>query len=389
MRLAALYSHPSQYAVPLFRELSGRPGIDFHVFYMSRQGADNTFDPGFGKSFSWDIPVLEGYRHSFIPNLRAGHSVERFFDLMNVQVLGELRKGRYDALLVHGYEHFAKWLAFLGAGMSGTRIILRGESHLALSRKPAVRIAKQVVFSNLFRGFHAFAYVGSLNREYYKSFGVDDRRLHFAPYSVDNDFFRDAAARLREKRDELRRGFGVTDNAPVVLFSGKLCARKQPEPLLRAFAKVRSRHRCHLLFAGDGELRAGLESLRDEMRIPDVHFAGFLNQSAIPGAYAAADLFVLPSTFETWGLVINEAMAAGLPVIATDSVGCSSDLIQEGVNGFVVPRDGNDELADRIEQLVVNPELRESCARQSARLIDGWSISKTADGIVEAAQTPC
>ena len=387
IRIGALYIHPAQYAAPLFRELSRRPGVDFTAYFLCRQGAESTFDAGFGREISWDISVLEGYKYKFLPNLRAGNSAIGFFSLVNFSVIPEIRRARLDALLVHGYEHLSKWLAF-GAAMScGTRLVLRGESHLDADRKWAVRAAKDVVFRNLFRRFDGFAYIGTLNRQYYESYGVQPGQLHFAPYTVDNAFFEDAADRHRERRAEIRSEFGVQDDAPVVLFVGKLCERKQPEMLLRAFAEVRKKQACHLLFAGDGELREQIENLSREMAVPNVRVTGFLNQSEIPRAYACADVFVLPSAFETWGLVVNEAMACGLPVVTTESTGCAVDLVREGLNGFVVGRTALADLTDRIGRLVDSAELRSSFGKRSAETIKGWSMEKAADGILESAGT--
>jgi glycosyltransferase involved in cell wall biosynthesis len=386
IRLAALYSHPVQYNAPLFRELSKRPGIDLTVYFLSRQGLDVTFDAQFGSSFKWDIPLLDGYKHKFLPNLRRTSAVKGFFNLMNVAVVREIRRERYDALLVHGYEHLAKWLAFAAARSCGTRLILRGESHLNEPRSVIRRAAKELILRNLFRIFAGVTYVGSQNREYFEHYGVETERLHFAPYSVDNNFFRESARKAGSQRDELRKSLGIPDDAPVILSVGKLIEVKQPELLLRAFAEVRRRHACHLVYVGDGSLRGRIEAQAREFGISDVHVTGFVNQTRIPEMLACGDIFVLASYHEPWGLAVNEAMATGLPVVVTDRVGCAVDLVEDGGNGYVVRYDDSIQLAQRLEILVGSPHLRSEFGKRSIDLIDNWSIEKTADGIVSGAQ---
>jgi glycosyltransferase involved in cell wall biosynthesis len=386
LRLAVLYSHPVQYVAPLLRELGRRPDVDLTVYFLSRHGLDDTFDPQFGKSFKWDIPLLEGYKYAFLPNLRRTPGVMGFFRLVNTSVVGEIRRQKFDALLVHGYEHLAKWLAFGAARSCGTRLIFRGESHLAEPRTPLRRMIKGVVLRSLFKRFAGVTYIGSLNRSYFEYYGVDAARLHFAPYSVDNDFFSEAVARLSPARTDLRNAIGVTDQAPIILYVGKLIDVKQPELLLQAFADVRKRHACHLVFVGDGALRGRIEAAVRESRIPDVLITGFVNQTRIPEMYASADIFVLPSRHEPWGLAVNEAMAAGLPVIVSDRVGCSVDLVNEGVNGHIVPYDQVGELAQKLEHLVANPRLRNEFGNRSRKMIADWSVAKTADGIMRAAR---
>ena len=148
LRLAAVYSHPVQYTAPLFRELGGRDDVDLTVYYLSRHGVDVSFDAQFGAAFKWDIPLLDGYKHNFVPNLRKAAGLDGFFKLLNVSIAGEILRNRYDALLVHGYEHFAKWPAFLAAtgiarGISSERtardVAADGETFRAAGAFRAVR----------------------------------------------------------------------------------------------------------------------------------------------------------------------------------------------------------------------------------------------------------
>ena len=189
MRLAVLFTHPVQYTAPVLRELASHPEIDLTVYYLSRHGLDASFDPQFGKTIEWDIPLLGGYKHVFVPNLRKSSRVIGFFQLLNVSLVNELRRERFDVLMVHGYEHVIKWVAFVTAGICGTRLVLHGESQLNEPRTLLRRIAKELLLRCLFKCFSAFAYIGRANRRYYKHYGVHSGRLFFAPYCVDSAYF--------------------------------------------------------------------------------------------------------------------------------------------------------------------------------------------------------
>jgi glycosyltransferase involved in cell wall biosynthesis len=214
---------------------------------------------------------------------------------------------------------------------------------------------------------------------------MSEKRVFPARYCVDNDWFQARAAELAPSRTALRAGFGITDDAPVLLFCGKLIDKKRPLALLEAFAEVRAERPCWLLMVGEGALRPAAEELVRRRRIPGVRMVGFRNQSEIPAAYTAADVFVLPSGLhETWGLVVNEAMNFSLPLIVSDKVGCGQDLVRPGWNGLTVSHRGTSELAEAMKLLVGDPELRRRFGSRSRQLVDRYSIEACADGIVTA-----
>jgi glycosyltransferase involved in cell wall biosynthesis len=240
--------------------------------------------------------------------------------------------------------------------------------------------------SGVFRGAFGL-YIGEQNRRWLLRHGVPHERLFSAPYCVDNQFFQHQAKILQARRAELRRELGITDDAPVVLFCGKLIAKKQPLLLLEAYRRIRHRQPCWLLVVGDGPLRPDAEAIVERQRIPGVRMLGFVNQGQLPAAYTAADLFVLPSAMhETWGLVVNEAMNFALPVVVSDKVGCAENLVRQGWNGFVVDSGGAAELAETIGRLVADTDLRRSFGDRSRQLIVDHSIGACADGIVAACQ---
>jgi glycosyltransferase involved in cell wall biosynthesis len=233
-------------------------------------------------------------------------------------------------------------------------------------------------------------YIGENNRRYFEHYGMQVSQLFPARYCVDNDFFREKAEEMAPKRGEIRGGFGITDDAPVILFSGKFVEKKQPLLLIEAFSRVFRETSCWLLMAGDGPLRQPMEDLIRRLQIPNVLLPGFLNQTELPRAYIAADIFVLPSSYmETWGLVVNEAMNFSLPVVVTDKVGCAADLVRQGWNGFVVDHQRVDALVEALSRLVKDREMRRRFGERSHDHVSEYSIKICADDIVSACLAVC
>jgi len=379
-KLAALFSHPIQYFAPLFRRLTQEPGIDLTVYYCSEEPSVTSI----GKHYKWDIPLLEGYSYKVLFNLRRSSKVGGFANLVNPGIISELHKGHYDAIWVHGYMYMTNWLAFMAARLTRTPILLRGESNLLEPRPLHIRLAKEMLLRSLFHQVAGCLYIGRHNKEFYRHYGVPEERLFFTPYTVDNAYFRQQAKLLAPRRQELRVRWGVKDDRPVILFVGRLVHCKQPLLLLEAYRQVRQKYPCVLLYVGDGPLRREIEKRAKQEPIPDVQITGFLNQSEISQAYVAGDILVLPSAHEPWGLVVNEGMNFGLPIVVSDRVGCAPDLVHEGENGFIVPYHSVDLLAHAIETLVTNPGRRRSFGQRSLGIIADWGLNQTVEGIVKA-----
>ena len=383
-RVAHLVSHPIQYFAPLYRELASRPEIDLTVYFYSDASARAYVDAEFGRSVTWDTSLLDGYRSKFLPSAARTDLSTRMLKQPNWDIICEVASGRFDALWVHGYAHATTWLAAAAARARGMCVLIRDEQTLLHGRPSHKRALKQAALRALYSQASAL-YIGEQNRRYFAHYGMPAERMFPAPYCVDNRYFRGMAATLRPRRCEMRARFGINGDAPVVLFSGKLIDKKQPLMLIEAFARVRARQSCWLLIAGDGALRTAAEDLVERLGVPDVRIAGFLDQRELPVAYAAADIFVLPSNLhETWGLVVNEAMNFALPVIVSDKVGCAEDLARPGENGFVVAHESVAALSDAIARLVSDAPLRAAFGAESQRIVEQYSIEACADGIVAA-----
>ncbi len=385
-KLAVLAPHPIQYQAPLFRDLATHPEIDLHVYFCSRWGLNSYRDPGFGLSFSWDTPLLEGYNYTFLRNLSPRPGPGRFSGCMNPGILRMILQGGYDALWVNGWAQANTWLAWTGAALRGVPILLRGETN-GLGEPNGLKGAiKRVVVRAFFSRISGFLAVGSNNANFYSSYGVPAERIFLTPYAVDNAFFVKEARQLEGQKRTLREKSGIPSDRPVILFCGKFQEKKRPLDVLQAFARLNSRLQASLVFVGDGPLRPTMEHFIAEHGLSNVCMLGFHNQKEMPIYYALADVLVLPSIFEPWGLVVNEAMCFGLPVIASDKSGAAADLVKSGINGFTYSAGDEQALANALMMVLENEEGRRSMGHASYDIISHWGFEEDVGGILQALE---
>ena len=232
----------------------------------------------------------------------------------------------------------------------------------------------------MFKRIDHFLPIGTLNQDYYSSYGVDRERMTLAPYSVDNAHFARASEEARRSPSEARRQLGLPESVPLFLFAAKLIAKKRPFDALRELAQVRARTPCGLVYVGDGALAGDLEREIGNMGLErDVYRLGFRNQSELPAIYGACDVLLLPSDFEPWGLVVNEAMACGMAVVVSDHVGAGPDLAEPEC----IHRAGDcQQMATIMVRLAMNPRELEDAKRRAGERIDQWGLEETADGFL-------
>ncbi len=344
--LAIVTTHPIQYQVPLWRALAENGGIPFEVWYLSHHAAKKSYDSAFRTEFAWDIDLLAGYPSRLL-RVPPNSTPNAFFES---RIIGSptslLQDNQAKVLWIQGWQVAAYWQMAWAAKRSGCRVWLRGESNLLAPRIPWKEPIKRLLLGSLFSRVDSFLCIGSANRRLYREYGIPASRLHNAPYAVDNFHFAANASTLLPNRNEIRRAFNIPDGAVCVLFCGKFVHKKFPQHVVQAVSLARQQKpdkEIHILFVGSGELG---DSLRAQCNVvydaagthsstptqakphsPNASFAGFLNQSEISRAYVAADCLILPSDFgETWGLVVNEANASGLPCIISNRCGCAEDM---------------------------------------------------------------
>ncbi len=385
-RVGYLVSHPIQYQAPMLRYLATRPELELTVLFLSDMSVRAYPDRGFGVTVSWDVPLREGYTHVFLPCVGRRDRVSLLQPLV-IGIRRALRAARFDALWIHGYAHHAMLRAIAVANSLGLPVLLRGES--TLLDRPSGRLRgtlKRSLLPRLFRRIHGFLAIGSRNREFYRAYGVPDEHIFPMPYAVDNQFFQSRAAEARRVRDSFRADLGLTAGRPVILYAAKLQRRKRPADLLEAYRRLSpngsAEPRPYLFCIGDGEERSRLETAAQRLGWSSIRFLGFQNQTELPRFYDLADVFVLPSEYEPWGLVVNEVMNAGRPVIVSERVGAAADLVEDGKNGFIVPTGDVTVLAARLRTLTEDPGLALRMGQESARRISTWNFESDARGLL-------
>ncbi|MGE0256451.1 MAG: glycosyltransferase family 4 protein [Alphaproteobacteria bacterium] len=387
-RLAMVVQHPIHYHIPLYRAVSADPDIDLDVLYCQAAWSTSGFDPEVNKVVDWGTPLFDGYCWRIFRNLSPRRDGIGFWKFVNPGLFAAVLTGPYDAVYVHGCNHFTHVAAMLAAKLGGKRLVFRTDSYNLGERSPAKRLLRRLIYGTLFRLVDVALYVGRHNRDFYRDAGVPERRLVHAPQVVDNDYFTAAAKALAPRRDEIRAAFGIPPGRRVILFSSKFMAKKQPLRLIEAFATSAARRDWTLLMVGDGELLPAARALVDRLGIAEVVFTGFLDQKTLPRAYTCADIMVLPSAFqETWGLVVPEAMNFGCAMIVSDRVGCAPDLVAD-ICGLIVPWDDTAALTAAIDRLALDEALRGRFAAGGRARVARWGVPEYVAGLRRALGLP-
>jgi glycosyltransferase involved in cell wall biosynthesis len=378
IRLAWLSSHPVQYQAPLLRAIARIPGIDLTALFFSDFSSRNYVDREMGRAVTWDVPLLDGYKHEFIQTQKQVRDGITFWHPPIQRLSGILTKNRFDAVIVQGWNHHGYVEGVWAAKKAGLKVLLRCEATDHVSGATGLkRILRNGVVNFVLGRVDRCLAIGTRNREFYAAHGVSQERIGLMPYCVDNDHFRDMAQTADTQA--LRAHIGLEAGRPIILYASKLTARKYADLLLEGYQQL-PEPRPYLLFVGDGELRPELERKVAAHQLNDVRFLGFRNQSELPGLYALADIFALPSVNETWGLVVNEAMNAGCAILVTDQVGSAADLVQSGVNGIVIPPKDANAIAVALSHML-HEQRYLGMGLSSQKIIAKWGIPETVSGL--------
>ena len=387
-KVLAVASHPVQYMAPLFRRMANEPELELQVAYCSLRGAAQAgYDADFQTAVQWDVPLLNGY--SWIEVANQGSGKESFWGLNNPGLRDVIGQGQFDAVLCYlGYVRASFWIARRAARSSGAAFLFGTDAH-SLAPRDAKRWKaglKRAFWPWLFRQADQIFVPSSGTFELIRSLGIPAERITLTPYAVNNEWWKAESAKAN--RDTVRAAWGVSPQQPVILFCAKLAPWKRPMDLLRAFAQAQAElSGAQLIFAGDGALRRELEKESARLEVQQrVRFLGFVNQSQLPALYTAADLLVLPSEYEPFAVVVNEAMCCGCPVMVSDRVGAARDLVAP-VRAEFVFRTGDVAALARALQIAFadRQKLRET-AQRGWDQVETHSPEKTVTGTVEAVR---
>lgn len=393
VRMAYLVSHPIQYQAPLLRRIAREPEIDLTVFFGSDFSVKGYKDEGFGGvGVKWDVPLLEGYRHEFLPVLRDNARVTPTTPMnygIARRLMGDRNRPAFDVLWVHGYASVNAMHGITAANALGIPVLMRAESWLGDRERSGAKLAaKRLLFRTLSQMISGVLPIGTFNAEYWRYYLGDDFPSFLMPYAVDNEYFQKRSLEAAPRREELRRELNLEPGRPVILFASKLQSRKRADDLLEAYRLLSPGPGIdpdpYLVIVGDGDQRGMLEQKARETGLESIRFCGFRNQSELPRFFDLATVFVLPSRHEPWGLIVNEVMNAGRAVIVSDEVGSQRDLITDGVEGAVFPAGNVKALADALRRTLANPDVAAEMGRRALERINGWSFEEDVRGMRRA-----
>ncbi len=382
-KLIFLNTHPIQYFAPLYQAITQDGYFDLEVWYCSKHGLEGELDQQFGQEVKWDIPLLEGYSYKFFKNKSFRPGIySGYWGLINLGIWQAIKQlPARSIIVVHGWNTFSANLCLLAAKLFGHVSCLRAETPLSLELTrghTGLWFRKIALQWGLFILVDRFLYIGSQNRLFYEYYSVKNKDLVFTPYAVNNDYFRQNAAKWSVEKQKIIEDIGIVPEAFIVLFCGKLIAKKRPLDLLEALKLISHEHIIHVIFVGDGELREVIEKNAPHSSTKKVSLTGFINQSQISKYYAIADVFVMISDYgETWGLSTNEAMNFGLPVIVSDRTGNKDDLVQN--NGIVIETGNAQQLAEAIVSIKTSDSR--AMGKKSLKIIDDYSYNRIIEGL--------
>ena len=387
LRALLVITHPIQYASPLFRLYAKEPSLEILVAYCSLPGAESHVDREFGVEVKWDIPLLEGYPWTAVPNRSWRPGFGSFFGLFNPGIWRLIRDGNFDAIILYtGYAISTFWIVMAAAKLRGIPVLFGTDAtdfrpqHAARWKLPL----KRRLLPKIFRLADVVTVPSEATRQFILSMGIPDSRIFLTPFVVDNPWWAQRASQV--DRSAVRKEWGVPEDALVVLFCAKLQSWKRPADLLHAFAKANVKG-VYLVFAGDGPLRTDLEASAKHLGIAErTRFLGFVNQTALPPIYRSSDLFVLPSEYDACPVVVCEAMLCGCPVVLSDEIRGRFELVKDGVTGFIYPCGNVDVLAEILVNALGNRAKLSELSRNAVARMETWSPRENVEGAVKALE---
>lgn len=365
--IAIISTHPIQYNAPLFRHLAASGFFKVKVFYTWGQAQGKVIDKDFGIEREWDIDLLSGYDQAFVENTASEPGSHHYKGIINPSLISEVKAFNPDKIIVYGWK-FKSHLQLMRHFKGKTPLYFRGDSTLldepaGFSLKKAFR---KLLLKWVYRYVDFVLSPGTATDAYFINAGLSSTQIIRAPHAVDNERF--SGSEMPDKHSfyegsarNWRKELFIPEDAKVFLFAGKFEPKKDPILLVKAFVRLHQHFpNTHLIMVGNGILEEELE----KMTSTPITFFPFQNQSIMPLVYRLGDVFVLPSRGpgETWGLAINEAMACGRPVIASDKCGAAADMIKDNENGFIFKAGDDNDLYNCMEKMV-NADLASMGAR--------------------------
>lgn len=365
-RVAFIHEEPDTYRIPFFNRIKYKKLIELQVFYCNKSNPYRGGELELGKSKGFS-EILPGMKIK-IPFIKT----ENYF---NPSILRKLSDGKFDYVIVGGYYHLTMLISIFWALVHNVPFIIISESNF-LSRQSKIKsLVKSILLTPVIKRASAYLPLGKYAGDYLTYYGAKKDNMFYFPNTPDIDYFIKESDEYRNEKPKIKKDLGL-DTKFVILFVGRLVKEKGLFTLIRAFKEVKEAFTdLFLLIVGDGELKDELKEFVSREEINDVHFTGVIQNKELPKYYGISDIFVLTSYYEPWGVVVNEAMASGLPIIISDKVGAKGDLLLEGGNGYSFQSNNFIELKECILSLLKTPDLINKMGQNSRKIIKKFVYS--------------
>lgn len=379
IRIAWIVHSPTPYKTPFFNLLSEHTELDVMYYFLYW---DSLYRP-------WSQSTFQKFPYKILPALSLPRCLgQNDYIHVGPVVISELKQGHFDIAVICGYNHATLLLSLLWCLVSQTPFVLQGESHLIQKRSKLKKTLKQWLLFPLLRKANAAFATGSKTMEYWEEIGIPRERIFIVSNTPDIHFFINESKKAMGQRELLRRSMGLGSQRTGI-FVGRFVKAKGVEVLLEALAQMAPKNRPHMILVGDGPLRNTYDEIIRKAGLP-VQIKGFRQKEQLPELYTAADFFVLPSRIEPWGVVVNEAMACGLPVLLSDQVGAAYDLLKEGRNGFMVPTEDVNEWREALEKMMrLSEEELGRMGVESLKIVRPWTHIASVQNVIECVRKIC
>lgn len=376
MKVLLLNNVPAPYFTPLFEKLGETENWELTVCYASGWNSDVGWENAIRSNSATHTTIILN-EPSSTPDVWVRYSWNASFRLLRFLI-----DHQPDYIICYGYTLRPQIMAIMWAAITRTPFAVIGDANYFIDSVTGLkRFLKTLWLRNVVQRAAAVMAIGTASRRFWESYGGQTEKIFETPFAVDNTFFAKSSCDREADASELRHQLGLADSV-VFLFVGRLVKRKNVDLVIQAAQQLHEK-RVSVVIAGSGEEQAALKKIA--AGDPHIIFTGNIKPADLPLYYAMADVLVLPAGKEPWGLVINEAMACGLAVIAHKHCGAAVDLVDEK-NGVKLEDFSANEIARAMHYLASDGEILRSKQKCSREKIKGWSIDAAAQGIVRAVE---
>jgi len=365
MKIGIIITHPTQFDVPIFK--LGKDVIE--VIYTNRSRITEVYDPELKKIISFQQDNLEGYCYEIVPE----KSGIRW-------LINKIKESNYDLLITNGYFNKFYIISLILGRFYAKKNAIRIDTVEYNNTGFFKRYYKSLIYYLIKLFVNQFFVVGELAKLFLIKNGVKENMIAYYGYISDNNLFINGSKLTSIEKYELRLKHNINEDKKIFLCISKHSLREAPFDTLEAFAKI-DRPDLYLLLIGDGPLHEDLKKRAIELNIVNICFAGYINFNLLPKYYAISDVFIHDSHDEPWGVSVQEAIACGLSVIASNRVGSAYEMVIDGKNGFIFDVGDTDSLAKKIIAAThLNPVAKN---KANLNVINRWNYANTLKSILE------